>query len=208
MSLVLATDYRVRDFDAWWGKISTEVEALARLSAHFVVVYRSLDDAQRIFVTVGVAEQRRLDVFMRSPNMFEWFDSAGVDDLPPIFVGRVVEKIDLREPATVTADRTGVVVASIAPVESVERLQQAVEANLDRMRAAGVRRYWLYQAVDNATEVLALREITTEERARRWLHSHDVDAQLMAGAGVPVYPPPFVGTLVAAIDLTETPRSG
>lgn len=208
MSLVLAIDYRVREFDLWWARISTEVEALARLSAHFVVVYRSLDDAQRIFVTVGVAEQRRLDVFLSSPNIFDWFDSAGVDDLPPIFVGRRLEKIDLRDDATVAADRTGVVVASIAPVESVERLQHAVHANLDRMRDSGVRRYWLYQAVDNPTELMALREITTQEQARRWLRNHDADAQLLAGAGVPVYPPPFVGTLVAAIDLTETTRSG
>ena len=43
--------------------------------------------------------------------MFSWFDSAGVDELPPMFAGEVVEKLDLglqaRPPGQVPAGRGG-----------------------------------------------------------------------------------------------------
>ena len=32
-----------------------------------------------------------------SPAIFEWFDISGADDIPPVFGGEVVEKIDLTD---------------------------------------------------------------------------------------------------------------
>jgi hypothetical protein len=53
MSLVLAADYRVPDFDHWWAALSGDLPRLPGLGAHHVVVYRSLQDASRVFVTIG-----------------------------------------------------------------------------------------------------------------------------------------------------------
>jgi hypothetical protein len=66
------------------------------------VVYRSLQDASRVFVTIGVRERGPVDALLRSPLMFAWFDSAGVDEIPPMFVGQVVEKLNL-DPDTLEA---------------------------------------------------------------------------------------------------------
>ena len=95
MSLVLAADYRVPDFDHWWATLTGDRPRLPSLGAHHIVVYRSLDDASRIFVTIGVRERRPIDALLRSPVMFSWFDSAGVEEIPPMFAGEVVEKLEL-----------------------------------------------------------------------------------------------------------------
>jgi hypothetical protein len=195
MSLVLASDYRVRDFEAWWSAISRDIEAMAGPSAHHVVVYRSIEDAARIFVTVGVHQQGTLRALLGSPRIFEWFDTAGVQDVPPIFAGEVVEKIELHD-----SEEPGVVVASILPVNSVERLLSTIHANLDRLRNAGVLHYWVYRALDDAAEVMILREIATEQQAMRRLLPADAGAKLIAEIGG-VYPPPFVGRLVRSIEI-------
>src|SRR4029077_11537021 len=95
MSLVLAADYRVPDFDHWWAALSGDLPRLPGLGAHHVVVYRSLQDASRVFVTIGVRDRGPVDALLRSPVMFSWFDSAGVDEIPPMFAGEIVEKLDL-----------------------------------------------------------------------------------------------------------------
>src|SRR5947199_10030516 len=52
MSLVLAADYRVPDFDHWWAGLARDLPRLPSLGAHHIVVYRSLEDASRVFVTL------------------------------------------------------------------------------------------------------------------------------------------------------------
>src|SRR5258708_38479982 len=99
MSLVLAADYRVPDFDHWWAALAAGLPRLPGLGAHHVVVYRSLEDTSRVFVTIGFRERPPVDALLRSPLMFSWFDSAGVDELPPMFAGQVGEKFDLGSPA-------------------------------------------------------------------------------------------------------------
>ena len=95
MSLVLAADYRVPDFDHWWAALSRELSRLPGLGADHIVVYRSIEDASRVFVTIGFRERPPVDALLRSPGMFSWFDSAGVEEIPPMFAGEVVEKLDL-----------------------------------------------------------------------------------------------------------------
>jgi hypothetical protein len=65
MSLVLAADYRVPDFDHWWAGLIADLPRLPGLGAHHIVVYRSLDDASRIFVTIGVRERGPVDALLR-----------------------------------------------------------------------------------------------------------------------------------------------
>src|SRR5260370_40196786 len=104
MSLVLAPDYRVPDFDRWWPKLSGDLPRLPSLGAHHVVVYRSLEDSSRVFVTIGVRERGPVDALLRSPRMFAWFDSAGVAEIPPLFCGEGGEKLDRAEAAAARAE--------------------------------------------------------------------------------------------------------
>jgi hypothetical protein len=216
MSLVLAADYRVPDFDHWWAALADDLPRLPSLGAHHIVVYRSLEDASRVFVTIGFRERPPVDALLRSPVMFSWFDSAGVDELPPMFAGEVVEKFELGSPAGPArairvagpaAAAETVIVAAIAPVdqlEGVDRLRARVHTAADRIAASGVRRFWIYRALDDQAEVMILQEIATERQAEQWIRHPDAAAGFMAEAGVGAYPPVFVGRLVQALEVPGT----
>jgi hypothetical protein len=212
MSLVLAADYRVPDFDHWWAALADDLPRLPSLGAHHIVVYRSLEDTSRVFVTIGFRERPPVDALLRSPVMFAWFDSAGVDELPPMFAGEVVEKFDLGSPSGPARDAgpaaaERVIVAAIAPVdklEGVDRLRARVHTAADRIAASGVRRFWIYRALDDAAEVMILQEIATERQAEQWIRHPDAAAGFMAEAGVGAYPPLFVGRLVQALEVPGT----
>ena len=213
MSLVLAADYRVPDFDHWWARLTGDLPRLPSLGAHHIVVYRSLDDANHVFVTIGVREPGpAAEGGQASPSpalalMLSWFDSAGVEEIPPLFAGEVVEKLDL-DPET--GEPGGVVVAAIAPVarlegaEGFDRLRASVHAAAARLAASGVRRFWIYRALDDQAEVMILQEIATERQAEQWIRHPDAAAGFMAEAGVGAYPPLFVGRLVQAIEVPGT----
>ena len=207
MSLVLAADYRVPDFDHWWAALAGDLPRLPGLGAHHVVVYRSLADASRVFVTIGVAGRGPVDILLRSPVMLSWFDSAGVDEIPPMFAGEVVEKLDLDPRAGPSATPGAVIVAAIAPVgrlEGADRLRASVHAAAARLAASGVQRFWIYRALDDQAEVMILQEMATERQAEQWIRHPDAAAAFMAEAGVGAYPPLFVGRLVDAIEVPGT----
>ena len=216
MSLVLAADYRVPDFDHWWATLTGDLPRLPSLGAHHIVVYRALDDASRVFVTIGVRERRPaaaggkasvVDALLRSPVMFSWFDSAGVEEIPPMFAGEVVEKLELAGDAAAPAVPGAVIVAAIAPVgrlegfEGLDRLRASVHAAVARLAASGVRRFWIYRALDDQAEVMILQEIATERQAEQWIRNPDAAAAFMAEAGAGAYPPLFVGRLVQSIEV-------
>ena len=211
MSLVLAADYRVPDFDHWWATIASDLAILPGLGVHIVVVYRSLRDANRVFVTIGVRERGPVDALLRSPVMFSWFDSARVEELPPMFVGQIVEKLNLdpdtlqaRPAATGTRSPGAVMVGAIAPVGRLDLLRASIHAAVPRLAASGVRRFWIYRALDDQAEVMVLQEIATERQAEQWIRHPDAAASFMAEAGVGAYPPLFVGRLVQTIKLPVT----
>jgi len=133
--------------------------------------------------------------------MLSWFDSAGVEEIPPLFAGEVVEKLDL-DPET--GEPGGVVVAAIAPVGRLDQLRASVHAAAARLAASGVRRFWIYRALDDQAEVMILQEIATERQAEQWIRHPDAAAGFMAAAGVGAYPPLFVGRLVQAIEVPGT----
>ena len=213
MSLVLAADYRVPDFDHWWATLTGDLPRLPSLGAHHIVVYRSLEDASRIFVTIGVRERgpaaaggkaSMVDALLRSPVMFSWFDSAGVEEIPPMFAGEVVEKLELAEEAALPAAADAVIVAAIAQVGlpgGLGRVRASVHAAVARLAASGVRRFWIYRALDDQAEVMILQEFATERQAEQWIRHPDAAAAFMAEAGAGAYPPLFVGRLVQAIEV-------
>jgi hypothetical protein len=127
-----------------------------------------------------------------------------------MFAGEAVEKLDLDLLPGAAADIAAagaVIVATIAPVgrrEGVARLRASVHAAVTRLAASGVRRFWIYRALDDAAEVMILQEIATERQAEQWIRHPDAAAGFMAEAGVGAYPPLFVGRLVQALEVPGT----
>ena len=206
MSLVLAADYRVPDFDRWWATLWDGLPQTARLGAHHVVVYRSLEDSSRVFVTLGVRERGPVDTLLRSPIWLAWFDSAGIEEIPPLFVGEVVEKLDLADAAAAGDQASAVIVAAIVSVGQLDRLRASVHRAVARLAASGVRRFWIYRALDDQAEVMILQEIGTERQAQQWIRHPAAAARFMSEAGVGPHPPLFVGRLVQAIEVPATPK--
>lgn len=199
-SHVLAADYRVLKPDSWWPQVRGNREALGRLGARHMVVYQAIDDPTRVFTTIGIHHRGPLDALLRSGVVLEWFDAAGVENIPPLFAGTVVEKVEIAASNSAGEDPPGVVVAAIAPVEDIDSLLIRIHRDMERFRAAGVRKVWVYRALDDAQEAMILQEIDTLAHAQRWLrHGAELD-EWMSGAGVGVYPPVFVGTLLEAVE--------
>src|ERR1700675_1004305 len=97
-SLILACDFRVDDVDRMWSWLKKHRDPLASIGAHHVVLYTSIWEPGRVLVTIGIRQAGSIRDVLRSPAIFEWFDISGADDIPPVFGGEVVEKIDLYGP--------------------------------------------------------------------------------------------------------------
>ncbi len=190
-SMVIASDYRVPDPTRVWPLLERNKSALADIGAHHVLVYTSTHDYGRVLVMIGVHSREPIVELLRSRVFFDWFDAAGVDDIPAVFAGEIVDRFVAEPPADPGAP--GVVVAAIASVDDVPILTAEVRAAVDRFTTAGIRKTWLFQAFDDDHEVLILQEFPDEESARQWIDHPDAAAQWMSGAGVGAYPPLFVG---------------
>ncbi|MGZ4526797.1 MAG: fatty-acid--CoA ligase [Mycobacterium sp.] len=190
-SMVIASDYRVPDPSRVWPLLERRKAALADIGAHHVLVYTSTHDYGRVLVMIGVHSREPIVELLRSRIFFDWFDAAGVDDIPAVFAGEIVDRF---VPApTATPEAPGVVVVTIASVHDVAALTAEVASAIDRFGAAGIRKTWIFQAFDDEHEVLIMSELPDEESAQRWIDHPDSAAEWMSGAGVGPYPPIFVG---------------
>ncbi len=190
-SMVIASDYRVPDPSRVWPLLERNKAALADIGAHHVLVYTSTHDHGRVLVMIGVHSREPIVELLRSRVFFDWFDAAGVEDIPAVFAGEIVDRFVPQPPSQPGAP--GVVVCAIASVHDVSGLIAGVRSAMDRFTAAGIRKTWVFQAFDDAHEVLILQEFPDEDGARRWIDHPDAAAQWMSGAGVGAYPPLFVG---------------
>jgi hypothetical protein len=179
------------------------------MAAHHVVVYKSIWEPGRVLVTIGIRHPSSVREVLRSPAIFELFDDSGVDDIPAIFAGEVVEKIDLHEtsPGNAVAH---VIVGVVTLVQDVSTLMDKVHGAADRFAHAGVRKIWVYRAFDDEQEVMILQEIENEVSARRWIDHPDAAAEWMSLGGdepgdpnVGAYPTVFVGTLAHLMTVDE-----
>jgi hypothetical protein len=190
-SMVIASDYRVPDPTRVWPLLERNKSALAAIGAHHVLVYTSTHDYGRVLVMIGVHSRERIVDLLRSRVFFDWFDAAGVEDIPAVFAGEIVDRFIAAPPVDPRAP--GVVVAGIGSVDDVSTLTAEVGDAMDRFTAAGIRKTWVFQAFDDDHEVLILQEFTDEESAREWIDHPDAAAEWMSGAGVGAYPSLFVG---------------
>jgi hypothetical protein len=201
-SLILACDFRVDDVDRMWKWLKKHRGGLASIGAHHVVLYTSIWESNRVLVTIGIRQAGSLRDVLRSPAIFEWFDISGADDIPPIFGGEVVEKIDLYAPSP--DDHVGrVVVGVMSSVEDVSALMVKVHDGLDRFKRGGVRKIWVYRALDDGHEVMILQEIEDEVAARQWIEHPDAAAEWMSNAGLGAYPTQFVGRFAHLMSVGE-----
>jgi hypothetical protein len=201
-SLILACDYRVDDVDRMWEWLKKHSDGLASVGAHHVVLYTSIWEPHRVLVTIGIRHVRSMRDVLRSPAIFEWFNISGVDDIPPIFGGEVVEKIDLYPPSP--DEHVGrVVVGVMSSVEDVSALMVKIHDGLDRFKRGGVRKIWVYRALDDGQEVMILQEIEDEVAARQWIEHPDAAAEWMSNAGLGPYPTQFVGRFAHIMSIDE-----
>jgi hypothetical protein len=201
-SFVVACDFRVDDVERMWGWLHKQADGLASIGAHHVVLYTSIWEPGRILVTIGFRQARSIREVLRSPALFEWFDVSGADDIPPIFGGQVVEKIDVFDPsADEHVDR--VVVGVMSAVEDVPALMVRVHDALERFKRGRVHKIWVYRALDDGREVMVLQEIEDETSARQWIENPDAAEEWRAKAGVGAYPKHFVGRLAHIMALDE-----
>ena len=192
--MVIASDYRVPTPERVWPLIQRRESALAGIGAHHVLVYTSTHDYGRVLVTIGVRSREPIVELLRSRLFFDWFDAVGVEDIPAVFAGEIVERFNSSTLSQPTAP--GVVIAAIASVDNVSVLTAEIRGALSRFQTAGIRETRVFKAFDDRHEVLILQEIDDEDAARRWIEHPDVVAHWMTGAGVGAYPPLFVGKLV------------
>lgn len=201
-SLIFACDFRVDDVDRMWKWLKKHRDGLSSIGAHHVVLYTSIWEARRVLVTIGIRHAKSIRDVLRSPEIFEWFNISGADDIPPIFGGEVVEKIDLYPPSH--DEHVGrVIVGVMAPVDDVSALMVKVRDGLERFKRGGVRKIWVYQALDDGREVMILQEIEDEDAARQWIDHPDAAAEWMTTAGLGPYPSQFVGRFAHLMSIDE-----
>ena len=197
-SMVIASDYRVADPEQVWPLLTRRRSALAGIGAHHVLLYTSTHDPGRVLVTIGVRSREPIVELLRSRVFFDWFDAVGVDDIPAVFAGEVVERF-----GSVAQSAPGVVVAAMSAVDDVPSLTHEIRRALPRFEAAGIRETRLFQAFDDSHEVMILQDLDDENHARRWIEHPDTAAPWIAGAGKGAYPPVFVGKLFDMMRIDE-----
>ena len=197
-SMVIASDYRVADPEQVWPLLTRRRSALAGIGAHHVLLYTSTHDHGRVLVTIGVRSREPIVELLRSRVFFDWFDAVGVDDIPAVFAGEIVERF-----GSVGQSAPGVVVAAMSAVDDVPSLTHEIRGALPRFEAAGIRETRLFQAFDDSHEVMIMQELDDENHARRWIEHPDTAAPWIDGAGVGAYPPVFVGKFFDMMRIDE-----
>ena len=119
-SMVIASDYRVPDPTRVWPLLQRNKAALAEIGAQYVLVYTSTHDYGRVLVMIGVHSREPIVELLRSRVFFDWFDAAGVEDIPAVFAGEIIDRFVPEPPPTPGAP--GVVVCAIASVDDVSNL--------------------------------------------------------------------------------------
>ena len=201
-SLVIASDYRVPDPTRVPRLLESRKSALADIGAHHVIVHASTIERGRVLVSIAVRNRQPVVDLLRSRVFFELFDAVGVEDIPAVFAGELVDRIDLTD--TADPGPPGVIVAAMTSVPKVSSVIEHVHLALDRFRAAGIRKTWIFQAFDDPQEVMILQEIGDEDSARRWIENPDSAAEWMENAGMGAYPPLFVGEFLHMMRIDET----
>lgn len=204
-SLVLASDYRVSNPERVGPLLERRKDALVDLGAHHVLVYTSTTDPERVLVMIAVHAREPVLDLLRSRVFFEWFDAVGVEDIPAVFAGELIERLELTPEAATTVPE--VMVSMVTPVDDLATLRSHVRDTSIGMHNAGVRKVTIFSAFDNPLEVMMLLQIDDEEHAQHWLSDSELAAEWLTKAGIGAYPPVFVGRFQTMIRIGEATGS-
>ncbi len=204
-SLVLASDYRVSTPERVGPLLERRQDALVDLGAHHVLVYTSTTDPERVLVMIAVHAREPVLDLLRSRVFFEWFDAVGVEDIPAVFAGELLERLELTPESATTVPE--VVVSVVMPVDDLATLRSHVRNTSDGMRNAGVRKLTIFSAFDNPLEVMMLLQIDDEDHAQHWLNDSELAAEWLTKAGIGAYPPVFVGRFQSMLRIDEAQGS-
>jgi hypothetical protein len=205
-SLVLTTNYRVPDPSRVWPLLQRRRDGLAALGAHHVLVSDSTTDPERVLVTIVLHTREPVAELLRSQTFFEWFDAVGVEDLPAVFAGELIERLDFVD-VSVSAP-PGIVVVGIMVVDDAAAFRVHVRETRELFLKAGIRRVRIFEAFDDPHEVMFLHELSDAESAERWLRRPDVAAEWFSDAGVGAYPPLFIGRLARMMRIGDGDSAG
>ena len=204
-SVVLAADVRVDDAGSLGPALRRRHDALAGLGTHHALVYESTAEPGRALVMIAIHAKGPLLDLIRSRALFEWFDAMGVGDIPAVFAGHLVDRMDLADDIAddgaddMAADSRPpapeVMVSIVTPTDDPSALRAHLHDAVDAMRAAGVRTVSIFGAFDDPGEVMMLLQIDAEDHARSWLSRSDLAAEWIGQTPLSVYPPAFVGRL-------------
>ena len=205
-SLVLASDYRVSRPERVEPLLNGRKDALADLGAHHVLVYESTTEPGRMLVMIAIHTREPVLELLRSRTFFDWFDAVGVEDLPAVFAGELIERLELDSDGAALVPE--VVVSMVTPVDSVPTLRAHVLETAGELRTAGIRKLLMFNAFDDDREVMMLLQIDDEEHARTWLRFSHLARGWLEKAGIGAYPPVFVGRFRGMIRVNGTSDPG
>ena len=199
-NFVFAVEFSVASPDRVWPLLQRHQESLVDLGAHYVFVYESITEPGKVLVVIGISTRQPLVNLLRSRYFFEWFDAVGVEDLPAVFAGETVERLEIGEPPAPGGE---VVVAAVVPVGDVDEFMAQVRASREKFARAGISRTVVYRAFDSSHEVMFLQQLGSADTALRWIERSPEASAWLAAAGVGVYPPVFVGHFVNSMRMPQ-----
>ncbi len=198
--MVLASVQRVPDYDRWESMLLAATDRMLELGVMRRWAYRSLTDPTEVFSGVLVSSAAQAMAMMRGREMTDWLLSAGVEDVPPFFVGTRVASFDLTEGERVDGKY---VVTSIHTVPDFDRWTGMVDADRPWLAERGTRHVWLYRALDDPGEVMGMMSLRSEAAARSLQRGGSTRESWFDASGLDVHPPVFVGRRSQLIDFDE-----
>jgi hypothetical protein len=191
----------VPDDDRWESMLEAATDSMRELGVMRRWAYRSLIDPVEVFSGVLVSSAEKAMGMMRSLQMTDWLTRAGVEDVPPFFVGSRVASFDLTAGQRVDGQ---FVVASIHTVRDFDRWMTMVDTDRPWMVDGGTRHVWLYQAIDDPGEVMGMMSLRSEAAARSLLEGGLTRESWFDESGIDVHPPAFLGRRTQLVDYDET----
>ncbi|UXA20059.1 fatty-acid--CoA ligase [Mycobacterium sp. SMC-4] len=199
-NFVFAVEFAISTPDRVWPVLQRHQESLVDLGARYVYAYESVVEPGKVLVIIGISTEQPLLNLLRSPYFFEWFDAVGVEDLPAVFAGETVERMDIGEAPEPGSE---IVVAAVTPLDDIDDFVAQVRDSREEFAKAGIRRTVVYRAFDSSHEVMFVQQLDSAETALRWIARSPTASEWLAAAGIGVFPPVFVGRFVNAMRMSQ-----
>jgi hypothetical protein len=198
--VVLASVQRVRDYAQWEATLTAEASRMTAFGVMRRWAYRSLTDPSEVFAGVLVSSAAQAMAIMRGHEMTDWLTRAGVEEVPPFFVGGRVASFDLTGGERASGQ---FIVASIHTVRDFDRWMTMVDTDRPWMVEGGTRHVWLYRAIDDPGEVMGMMSLRSEAAARSLLRGGLTRESWFDESGLDVHPPVFLGRRTQLVDFDE-----